>query len=310
MSNILKVNKPSDYSLWVGQSDPHDLVSVINYSKLSPVRLSLNNYDVYGLFLQGKEEGLDLTYGTGKYDYSEGTLICVAPGQIGGTEDTGELVNLTGWAVLFHPDILQGTALEKEIKNFSFFDYRINEALHMTTEERNLMIELIIQLENELKFPHDPMQNRIIAGFINLLLRYAERFYNRQFVSRTVTNNDILSRFERLLKEYFESEKQLTSGIPTVGYCADELCMSSSYFSDVIKRTTGENANQYIKKFVVQLAKNRLIAGMSSSEVAYSLGYDYPQHFARSFKKITGETPTGYRNRRSRSGSPSDRTEP
>lgn len=310
MSNILKVNKPSDYSLWVGQSDPHDLVSVINYSKLSPVRLSLNNYDVYGLFLQGKEEGLDLTYGTGKYDYSEGTLICVAPGQIGGKEDTGELVNLTGWAVLFHPDILQGTALEKEIKNFSFFDYRINEALHMTTEERNLMIELIIQLENELKFPHDPMQNRIIAGFINLLLRYAERFYNRQFVSRTVTNNDILSRFERLLKDYFESEKQLTSGIPTVGYCAEELCMSSSYFSDVIKRTTGENANQYIKKFVVQLAKNRLIAGMSSSEVAYSLGYDYPQHFARSFKKITGETPTGYRNRRSRSGSPSDLTEP
>lgn len=307
MSNILKVSKPSDYSLWVGQSDPHELVSVINYSRVSPVRYSLNNYDVYGLFLQGKE-GMDLTYGTGKYDYSEGTLICVAPGQVGGKEDTGELVDLTGWAVLFHPDILQGTALEKEIKNFTFFDYRINEALHMTTDERDLMIALIMQLENELKFPPDAMQNRIIAGFINLLLRYAQRFYNRQFVSRTVTNNDILSRFERLLKEYFESERQLTSGVPTVGYCAEELCMSSSYFSDVIKRTTGDTANQYIKRFVIQLAKNRLISGMNSSEVAYSLGYDYPQHFARAFKKITGETPTEYRCRRSKLPSNPDST--
>ena len=294
MSKILKVNKPSDYSSWVGQTDPHELITVINYSKLSPVRPSLNSYGVYGLFLQGKEEDLDLVYGTGKYDYSEGTLICVAPGQIGGKEDNGELVNLTGWAVLFHPDILQGTGLEKDIKNFSFFDYRINEALHMTSEERDVMISLIRQLENELKFEPDSMQNRIVVGFINTLRRYAQRFYNRQFISRTVTNNDILSRFEGLLKEYFEIEKQLTAGVPTVAYCAEELCMSPSYLSDVIKRTTGETANQYIKKYMVQLAKNRLVAGMNSSEVAYSLGFDYPQHFARTFKRITGQTPTEY----------------
>ena len=195
MSKILKISKPSDYSAWVGQTDPHDLVCVINYSAVSPVRHSLNKYDVYGLFLQGKEEWLDLTYGTGKYDYSEGTLICVAPGQIGGMEDNGELVNLTGWAVLFHADILQGTGLEKDIRDFSFFDYRINEALHMTSDERDVMITLIKQLENELRFPPDPMQNRIIVGFLNILLRYAQRFYNRQFVSRTIQNNDVMSRF-------------------------------------------------------------------------------------------------------------------
>ena len=291
MSKILKVNKPSDYSEWVGQTAIHDLISVINYSELSPVRHSLNNYGVYGLFLQ-EEEGMDLVYGTGKYDYSEGTLICVAPGQIGGKEDNGELINLSGWAVLFHPDILQGTGLEKDIRNFSFFDYRINEALHMTAEERDVMVELIKQLDNELKFPADAMQNRIIVGFINLLLRYAERFYNRQFVSRTVVNNDILSRFEGFLKTYFEKDMQLSLGVPTVGLCAEELCMSSSYLSDVIKRTTGDTANQYIKKYVVQLAKNRLVSGMNSSEVAYSLGFDYPQHFARTFKRITGETPS------------------
>ena len=298
MSKILKVNKPSDYSAWVGQSDTNELISVINYSALSPVRHSLNNYGVYGLFLQGKEEDMELVYGTGKYDYSEGTLICVAPGQIGGKEDNGELVHLSGWAVLFHPDLLQGTGLEKDIKNFSFFDYRINEALHMTSEERDVMVALIKQLENELRFESDSMQNRIIAGFINLLLRYAQRFYNRQFVSRTVLNNDILARFEKLLKEYFEQERQLKIGVPTVQYCSEQLNMSPSYLSDVIKKTTGETANRYIKQYVIQLAKNRLVSGMNSSEVAYSLGFDYPQHFSRTFKKITGETPSEYCERR------------
>ncbi len=300
MSKILKVSKPSDYSSLMGQADTHELISVINYSELSPVRHSLNHYEVYGLFLQGKEEGLDLTYGTGKYDYSDGTLICVAPGQIGGKEDDGELVNLSGWALLFHPDILQGTGLEKDIKNFSFFDYRINEALHMSEEERDIIIGLFMQIRNELRFPADTMQNRIIAGFINLLLRYAQRFYNRQFISRTIVNNDILTRFEKLLKDYFEEERQMKNGVPTVQYCSEQLNMSATYLSDVVKKSTGDTANHYIKQYVIQLAKNRLVGGMNSSEVAYSLGFDYPQHFSRTFKKMTGETPSEYCERRSR----------
>lgn len=300
MSKILKVDKPSDYSAWVGQTDPHALVSVINYSEVSPVRHSLNNYGVYGLFLQGNEGGFDLVYGTGKYDYQEGTLICVAPGQLGGKEDNGELVHLSGWAVLFHPDILQGTALEKSIRNFSFFDYRINEALHMTAQERDVMIALIRQLDNELRFPSDSMQNRIITGFLNIILQYAQRFYNRQFVSRTVLNNDILSRFESLLREYYENEP--VDGVPTVQYCSDRLNMSPSYLSDVIRKTTGDTALRYIRKYVVQLAKNRLMSGMNSSEVAYSLGFEYPQHFSRTFKNITGETPSQYCGRRSGAG--------
>lgn len=298
MSKILKVSKPSDYSSLMGQTDTHELISVINYSELSPVPHSLNRYEVYGIFLQGEEHGIDLTYGTRKYDYSDGTLICVAPGQIGGKEDDGELVHLSGWALLFHPDLLQGTGLEKDIRNFSFFDYRINEALHMSEEEKDIIIGLFRQIQNELRFPADEIQNRIIVGFINLLLRYAQRFYNRQFVSRTITNNDILTRFENLLKDYFEHEKQLKEGIPTVQYCSEQLNMSPSYLSDVIKKSTGEAANHYIKQYVIQLAKNRLVSGMSSSEVAYSLGFEYPQHFSRTFKKITGETPSEYCDRR------------
>lgn len=294
MSNILKVRKPSDYSAWVGQTDLHELISVINYAELSPVRYSLNSYEVYGLFLQGKEVSADLVYGTGKYDYSEGTLICVAPGQLGGKEDDGEPVNLTGWAVLFHPDLLQGTALENEIKNFSFFDYRVNEALHMTTEERDVIVSLMRQLENELKFPADAMQNRIIVGFINLLLRYAQRFYNRQFVTRKIVNNDILARFETLLKEYFDKDMPLERGLPTIQYCSDVLCMSPNYLSDVVRKTTGETPSHYIRRLVVQLAKNRLVAGHTCAEVAYSLGFEYPQHFARMFKKVTGQTPSQY----------------
>ena len=294
MSKILKVSRPSDYSSWVGQSDPHELVSVINYSEVSPVRYSLNNYDVYGLFLQGSG-GPELVYGAGKYDYDEGTLICVAPGQLGGREDDGESVVMNGWAVLFHPDILQGTGLEKDIKNFTFFDYSVNEALHMSTEERDVMISIIRQLETELKYPADAMQNRIIAGFINLLLRYALRFYNRQFETRTVVNTDILSKFETLTKEYFDSNQQASNGLPTVQYFSKQLCMSPNYLSDVIKRTTGETANRYIKRHIVQLAKNKLIGGMNCSQVAYSLGFEYPQHFTRMFKNMTGVTPTEYR---------------
>ena len=299
MSNILKVNKPSDYSSWLGQKDPHDLITVVNFSELSPIRYSLNSYEVYGLFLQGKEYGYELVYGAGRYDFSEDTLICVAPGQIGGKEDNGEQVNLSGWAVLFHPDLLQGTALEKQIKNFTFFDYSINEALRMTPREKDVLVSIIKQLDNELKFEFDSEQNRIIVGFINLLLRYAQRFYNRQFESVKVSN-DILSRFEQLLKGYFEEERQLTEGVPSVSYCANKLCLSPSYLSDLIKRLTGDTANQYIKKFVIQLAKNRLVAGMNSSEVAYSLGFDYPQHFSRTFKRIAGETPSEYCDRRNK----------
>ena len=293
MSKILKIRNVGDYSQWVGHTDTHPLVSVIDYAEVSPVRHCLNNYSVYGIFFHD-EANIDLAYGCGKYDYKEGTVICVAPGQIGGKEDNGELVNLTGWALLFHPDLLQGTALEKHIREYSFFDYRVNEALHMTNEEHDILASLMRQIREELGKKPDELQTAILVGYIELTLNFCQRFYNRQFVTRKIENSDILVRFDRLLRDYFENKLQLTLGLPTVQYCADKLCMSPNYFGDVIKKTTGDTASSHIRQFVIQLAKNGLAAGETVSQVSDRLGFEYPQHFSRMFKKQEGVTPSEY----------------
>lgn len=294
MSKILKVNRPSDYSTWLGQTDRHPLVSVIDYEEVSPIRHSLNDYNVYGIFLRDDEETIGLQYGCGDYDYKKGTLMCVAPGQIGGKEDNGETVSITGWALLFHPDLLHGTQLQKEIKNYSFFDYRINEALHMTDEEREIIIRQLRAIRREANGPADDCQNAIIVGLIGLLLNYCQRFYNRQFLTRKIANNDILSRFESILKDYFNGNLQKDNGLPSIQYCADALCMSANYLGDVIKKVSGETAGSYIRSIIVREAKNRLSSGMSISETAYDLGFEYPQHFSRMFKKTSGISPIEY----------------
>lgn len=293
MSNILKVRNVGDYSRWVGQTDRHPLVSVIDYAEVSPVRHSLNNYSIYGIFFHDKAE-IDLTYGCGKYDYKGGTVICVAPGQIGGKEDNGEQVILTGWALLFHPDLLHGTPLEKAIKGYSFFDYSINEALHMTDEEYDILSSLMRQIRDELQKKHDQLQDSIIVGYIGLVLNFCQRFYNRQFMTRKLDNSDILMKFDRLLHDYFDGNMQLKHGLPTVQYCAGELCMSPNYFGDMIKKATGDTASYYIRQYIIQRAKNELATGESITQVAYGLGFEYPQHFSRMFKMQTGTTPSDY----------------
>ncbi len=294
MSKIMKVKNVGDYSRWVGHTNRHPLVSVIDYAEVSPIRHSLNNYSVYGIFFHD-EAKIDLAYGCGKYDYKKGTVICVAPGQIGGKEDNGERVMLTGWALLFHPDLLHGTPLERTIKNYSFFDYRVNEALHMTDEEHSILTSLIRQIRDELQKKHDELQDSIIVSYIELILNFCQRFYNRQFITRKLDNSDMLIKFSCLLHDYFDEKKQLTLGLPTVQYCADKLCMSSNYFGDIIKKTTGDTASNYIRQYVIQQAKNELASGKNIAQVAYTLGFEYPQHLSRMFKKQTGMTPSEYR---------------
>ena len=309
MSTILKVRNVNDYGRYLGCKEQHPLVCVIDYAEVSPVRHSLNDYGVYGIFFHDEAE-IDLAYGCGKYDYKKGTVICVAPGQIGGKEDNGEQVMLTGWALLFHPDLLHGFPLEKHIKEYSFFDYRINEALHMTDEEHDILASLMHQMRDELGKRPDELQNAILVGYIELMLNFCQRFYNRQFVTRKIENSDILVRFDHLLRDYFEDGLQQSLGLPTVQYCADKLCMSANYFGDVIKKTTGGTASSHIRQFIIQLAKNGLAAGETVSQVSDRLGFEYPQHFvsqvsdrlgfeypqhfSRMFKKQEGVTPSEY----------------
>lgn len=293
MSNILKVNSVNDYARHLGCRPQHPLVCVIDYREVSPVRHSLNNYNVYGIFFHDEAE-IDLAYGCGKYDYKKGTVICVAPGQIGGREDDGSTVMLTGWALLFHPDLLHGSRLEKDIRNYSFFDYRVNEALHMNEEEHDILSSLMHQMREELAKKHDAQQNPILLDYIALILNFCQRFYDRQFLTRKLENSDLLMKFDRLLQEYFDGNLQLQYGIPTVQYCADKLCLSANYFGDMIRKTTGETAGNYIRRCVVRMAKNSLASGETVEQVAYGLGFEYPQHFSRMFKKLEGVSPSEY----------------
>lgn len=293
MARILHVRQVGDYNRWVGAPDRHPLVSVIDYAEVSPVRHSLNHYGVYGIFFHDEAE-IDLEYGCGKYDYKKGTVICVAPGQVGGKEDNGERVTLTGWALLFHPDLLHGFPLEKSIGGFSFFDYRINEALHMSDEEHDILAALMRQIRDELQNAPDDLQRAILVGYIELVLNFCRRFYNRQFMTRKLENSDLLVKFDALLRDYFERKVQLEQGIPSVQYCAEKLCLSPNYFGDLVRRTTGSSPGQYIRQYVIRRAKDALAAGKSIAGTAQELGFEYPQHLSRMFKALEGITPTEY----------------
>lgn len=297
MSKILKVRSVNDYGSYLGCPARHPLVCVIDYAEVSPIRHSLNNYGVYALFLRD-DVGVELDYGCGRYDYNKGTLLCVAPGQVGSKEDNGERVSITGWALLFHPDLLRGTPLEKRIRDYSFFDYRVNEALHMSDREHDILVSLMRRMREELDNERDAQQDAILVGYIGLVLNFCQRFYNRQFQSREAENSDILVRFNRLLADYYEQQLQLKLGLPTVQYCADRLCLSPNYFGDVVKRTTGDTASNHIRRFVIRLAKNGLSAGESVAQVADRLGFEYPQHFSRMFRRQEGITPSEYSRKR------------
>ncbi len=295
MNKILKVNTPGDYSSYLGLEDRHRLVSVIDYNAISPIRSSLNHYGVYAIFLRD-DSSVNLQYGCGKYDYRESTLLCVSPGQIGGKEDDGETISISGWALLFHPDLLHGTQLENTIHQYSFFDYHINEGLPMSKEEHDIVVSLLKSIQREIGECHDSEQDEIIVGYINVLLKYCKRFYNRQFLTRRFENNDVLARFQQILSQYYSEGLQFEHGIPSIQFMADKLNMSANYLGDLIKRATGDTAGNHIRNFLVLRAKSGLAEGKTISEVSYDLGLDYPQHFSRMFKKQTGQTPSAYLN--------------
>ena len=296
MDKILNLDSVDLYNKLYGLETLNPLVSVIDLNKAtSSVDLIRFNYGIYALYLK-LEKACDIKYGRQTYDYQEGTIVCFAPGQTAETNPTTDKVQVNAHGILFHPDLLRGTSLGKSIKKYTFFSYEVNEALHLSEEERSIVMDCLKIIRMELEHGVDKHSKTLLVNHIELLLNYCMRFYERQFITRGKTNRDVLTRFENLLDEYFESTLAEQDGLPTVKYFADKLCLSSNYFGDMFKKETGKSPQEYIQEKVIELAKERISDTADTvSQIAYSLRFQYPQHFCRLFKKRVGYTPSEYR---------------
>ncbi len=294
MKNILRVTDPNVYASFVGAPILHPLVSVIHYDEVSPIRSSMNRYGVYGLFIQ-RNFPKNLTYGMKMFDAADGSIIAVEPGQIGGKEDDGEGIDISGWVLLFSPELLHGTDLGSRMKDYHFFSYFATETLKMEPAEWGRITQLLSQMRHELQENVDSTALRsVILGYIRLILEYCNRIYLRQLSKEEKTSSDILKRFHQLLREYYLDGRQLDMGVPSVQYCAGELAYSARYLGDVIHKATGGTAIGYIHSFVIEQGKNLLMNGHNISETARLLGFELPHHFTRLFKKTAGITPSEF----------------
>ncbi len=294
MKNILKLSDPNVYARFLHAPVLHPLVSVIHYDEVSPIHSSLNRYGVYGLFIQ-RNFPKNLTYGMKMFDVPDGSIIAVEPGQIGGKEDDGELINISGWALLFSPELLHGTDLEARMKEYLFFSYFSTETLKMEPSEWSRITQLLTQLRHELEEnPDSPSLRSVILGYLRIILEYCQRIYLRQLSREDKSSSDLLKRFHSLLREYYLEGKQLELGVPSVNYCAEQLAYSARYLGDMIHNATGGTAIGYIHSFVIDQGKNLLMNGHNVNETAHLLGFEFPHHFTRLFKKVTGLTPTEF----------------
>lgn len=300
MERIFKFDTVAEYNALNNHETLHPLVSVIDFSKANPrswdgeksVRI---NYGLYCIFLKDVK-GCDLRYGQNYYDYQEGTLVFVAPGQLMVIETDGQVYQPKGYALVFHPDLIRGTSLAKSINEYNFFSYNANEALHLSERERQVVLDCFSKIEFELQQNIDKHSKKLIASNIELFLNYCDRFYDRQFITRDNVNKGILEKFEELLNSYFSSDKPQNIGLPAVAYFAEELHLSANYFGDLIKKETGKSAKDYIQNKIIDIAKNKTFdSNKTVNEIAYELGFKYPQHFTRLFKIVTGYTPNEYR---------------
>ena len=290
-----------EFNKVLGQETLHPLVSSFDMAngKYVPVRGPIS-YDFFTIFLKDVNCG-NIVYGRNMYDYQEGTLVFIAPDQtvqFQMTDMSKPLPKPKGWCLLFHPDFIKGTQLGRNISRYSFFSYRVNEALHLSEKERETVVECFKNIRSELEHPVDRQSKNLIISNLELFLNYCTRFYERQFLTRLQANTDILDKFEEALDEYFRSNLPKTSGLPTVKFLAEKLHFSPNYLSDMLRKDTGKSAIDHIQLRLVEAAKEKLFGtDKTVSEIAYELGFDYPQYFSRLFKKRTGLTPNEFRAR-------------
>ncbi len=300
MRDKVRIHSISQVHEFFGLPKPkHPLISIL------PITDEMTNFDygdityimdIYQISLKKGISG-SITYGRNSYDFQEGTMVFTKPDQALTIETGEDYSGSSGWTLIFHPDLIRKSGLGHQIDKYSFFSYEVSEALHLSEEEQETLTDLVQKIEKEYNQNIDKHSQELIIGNIKLLLDYCTRYYDRQFYTRTNLNKDLITRFEQILKEYYASEEQRNTGVITVKRCGSELNMSPHYLSDLLRKETGRSAQEHIYQFLIDRAKTRLLSTEESiSEVAYSLGFEYPNHFSKLFKTKTGMSPVEYRN--------------
>ena len=298
---IIPIKSISQVHNMLGLGSPkHPLVTVLrNNNRLAEFSSEENKFaiDLYIINLKSGMEG-SCTYGRNTFDYQEGTMVFMAPGQTVKVDPSGETPDLDkSWILLFHPDLIRKSELGNRIGDYTFFNYEVNEALHVSDDEKQFMNQIVANIEREYSQNIDRHSQELIVSNIKMILDYCTRYFDRQFLTRTNLNKDIVSDFEKVLKDFYKSGKAADLGVPSVSYLGKEMGMSPYYLSDLLKKETGRNTIEHIHFFIIDKAKSKLLNSTQSvSQIAYELGFEYPQHFARVFKNKTGLSPKEYRN--------------
>lgn len=295
-TETLNLNTIDAYNKLYGLPTRHPLVTVIDLKKATKRfdRLRMN-YGVYALFLKNGVN-CSLKYGREYYDYQEGSVVCFCPGQIIDVDSSNEPLAPDVVGLMFHPDLICGTPLADKINSFGYFRYSQKEALHLSEKEKNIFMDCLSKINEEIEYPVDTHSTTLISANIQLLLEYLSRFYDRQFITRHNANSSVVAAFEKELSDLYSNGKTLDE-VPKVSYFAEKANLTPGYFGDLIKRETGSTPQEIITLKLIAEAKRRLVISDSDvSVIAYDLGFQYPQHFTRLFKRITGKSPSIFRN--------------
>ena len=296
--NIVRFRSISESHEAFGLPKPqHPLISLIHFSENNPFNTEMAPiYDVldfYKITFITKNSGR-LKYGQDYYDYDDGSMLFTAPNQLVGTTEYNS--NTYAYLLLIHPDFLLGYPLAKKIKQYGYFSYSMNEALHLSSQEREIILSVYKIMEQEINARVDEFSQEVIVSQIDLLLSYVNRFYKRQFITRKGVNNDVLQKTEAILDDYFNTQQTLNKGIPTVQFLSEQLHLSPGYISDLLRSQIGQNAQQYIHLKLIEKAKERLsTTHLTVSEIAFELGFEHPQSFSKLFKSKTKLSPLEFR---------------
>ena len=294
--DIITADTIQQYNQFFGVKTMHPQIGIIHFDRSENQPTHKMTFGFYALYLV-KTVGITMDYGKTKYDFDDGTVICLAPGQTIGVHRMPGGPVPVAIGLMFHPDLLHGTALAKKMKQFTFFSYTSNEALHLSSDECAVIQNYMDNINRELEHPVDKFSRQLFVSNIEVLLNYCMRFYERQFVTRGELNNDVLAHFEQLLNEYWDSGEAKIYGLPTVKYFADKICLSPNYFGDLIKTATGKSAQERIQSKIIEMSKEAILnPRLNTKQIANMLGFQYPQHFLRFFKKRVGCTPKEFKN--------------